>query len=656
MNIFKKTGIILVGVAVLGTASSCKKLLVEEPRDALYPTFFKTPSGILAGITGVYSDLRALYSGENIEYWNGTDEAQYGTMSGATGITLDTYNGINSSNAPGFAGLWIDINTLNGVIKYAEDPATGLTATQKAQYLGQAKFLRAFIYYRLVTTFGGTTATEKSGIPLNLTYITEATTSAAPSPAADIYNQMILDLNDAVASLPNQSVAPFLGRTATAGVAKAFLAKVYLTRGYLTEIKQATDFQKAADLTAEVIANKALYGFDLWQDYADAHKPANDQGKENIFNIDYGFSGADTPYTGYQLGGGINQLVVVWRMNYPADLGIDNVAGIDNIPQTVNTTTKAIRRDNYNGRPFTRVCPWGPYIYRIWADQVADSRFDATFQTFYITNISGVARGLKSTETVRPGTKPALQSTTSFSETSYNPPLDGDTALLISNGDVTMARRDAFGGLIIEPAQINNARFPVVKKFDDPRRAFMNDMSSRPIAIMRFSELYLMNAEANYMVGGATNIAAAAASLNVLRQRAAFRVPADGALIPKSQFRVTTANQTAANAANTATMTLTPAQLAQLAVPYSNVFPSPDNGMDLILDEYSRELYGDQRRWFDLVRTRQLVRRVKMYKVGAVGGGGVANIQDYHMRRPIPQGQINAVLTGPVYPQNNGYN
>jgi hypothetical protein len=653
MNIFKKTGIILAGVAVIGTVSSCKKLLVEEPRDNLYPTFFKTPSGIVAGITGVYNDLRGLYSGENIEYWNGTDEAQYGTMSGSGGITLDTYNGINSSNAPGFAGLWVDINTLNGVIKFAEDPATGLTAIQKTAYIAQAKFLRAFCYYRLVITFGGTTATEKSGIPLNLTYITEATTSAAPSPAADIYNQMILDLNDAVAGLPNTSVAPFLGKTATAGVAKTMLAKVYLTRGYLTEIKQATDFQKAADLTAEVIANKALYGYALWQDYADAHKPANDQGQENIFNIDYGFSGADTPYTGYAVGGGINLLVVVWRVNYPADLGIDNVAGIDNIPQSVSTTTKAVRRDNYNGRPYTRVAPWGPYIYRIWADQVADSRFDATFQTFYITNISNVARGLKSTETVRPGTKPALLSTSNFSETSYNPPIDGDTALLISNGDVTMARRDAFGGLIIEPLQITNARFPVVKKFDDPRRAFMNDMSSRPIAIIRFSELYLMNAEANYMLG---NTALAAASLNVLRQRASFRVPADGTYIPKSQFRVTTANQGVANATNFATMTLNAAQLTQLAVPYSNVFPSAENGMDLILDEYSRELFGDQRRWFDLVRTRQLVRRVKMYKVGAVGGGGVANIQDYHMRRPIPQGQINAVLTGPVYPQNNGYN
>jgi hypothetical protein len=72
--------------------------------------------------------------------------------------------------------------------------------------------------------------------------------------------------------------------------------------------------------------------------------------------------------------------------------------------------------------------------------------------------------------------------------------------------------------------------------------------------------------------------------------------------------------------------------------------------MDLILEEYSRELYGDPRRWYDLVRTQQLVRRVKMYNAL-----GAPNIQAYHTRRPIPQSLINNILSGTPYPQNNGY-
>jgi starch-binding outer membrane protein, SusD/RagB family len=192
--------------------------------------------------------------------------------------------------------------------------------------------------------------------------------------------------------------------------------------------------------------------------------------------------------------------------------------------------------------------------------------------------------------------------------------------------------------------------FPVVKKFDETRRTFMNDFSGRPMVMMRFSEMYLMNAEANYMLGGA-NITKAVASLNVIRQRAAYRVPTDGDRIPKGQFRVTAATQAAANAANAAAMALTPGQIALLSVPNNTTTLTADIcGMDLILDEYTREYYGDPRRWYDLVRTQQLVRRAKLYNARAK-----PNVQDYHMRRPIPQGLIDAVLTGPKYPQNNLY-
>ena len=175
----------------------------------------------------------------------------------------------------------------------------------------------------------------------------------------------------------------------------------------------------------------------------------------------------------------------------------------------------------------------------------------------------------------------------------------------------------------------------------------MNDFSSRPVILMRFSEVYLMNAEANYMLNA---FDAAATSLNVIRERAAYRTPADGLYIPKGQFSVTTANMATSNAANALAMRLTIAQSNQLRIPNNTMDVNVQCGMDLILEEYSRETYGDPRRWYDLVRTRQLVRRVKIFNPA-----GAANIQAYHMRRPIPQVQIDAVKTGIPYPQNTGY-
>jgi len=648
MKLVNKASIFVASAAMLISGLGCKKLLVEKPESALYPNYFTTSGGIQAGVTGVYNDLRGFYSGEPTFWWNGTDESVYGSSSSQFGIILDTYNGINSSNTVGFGNLWSDINTLNGVIQFA--PGSSLDATTKAQYIAQAQFLRGFIYFFLVQTYGGTTATQKSGIPLHTTFVTQAIRADAPASEAAIYNQIIQDLTNAAANLPATvtTTDPFsangIGKTGTSAVAQAFLAKVYLTRGYISEIAQPGDFQKAADLTNNLITNQGTYGLGLWQDYNDAVKETNDYGKENMFAIDYGLT--DPTYSNYTLQGsggyGINEMPVLWRWNYITQSGVDNSPGVDAVPQKINTSHQPMQRDVYNGRPYVRLAPNAPYINTVFADQVHDCRWDATFQTFWICNKTGIS-GVTSTGT----SKGVLTPCSNFSQTSYNPPADGDTAILMPGVNVDMARRDAFKGLIVTPAQYNNNVFPTVKKFDETGRTYMNDFSGRPIVLLRFSEVYLMNAEANYMLG---NTNAAATSLNVIRQRAAYRVPADGAHIPKGQFSVTAATQGTANAANALAMTLTPAQMAQLAIPNNTTPGSGPCGMDLILDEYSREFFGDPRRWYDLVRTQQLVRRVKMYNAN-----GASNVQPFHMRRPIPQSLIDAVSSGPAYPQNNGY-
>jgi hypothetical protein len=647
MKIFKKTSVIIAVAAILTTANGCKKLLTESPEAALYPNYFGTAGGVQAAVTGVYNDLRNNFQGEGIVYcYDGTDENIVGGSGGTGATILNSYNGLNSSNTPDITGYYVDINTLNGVLQYASlitDP------TARTQFVAQAKFLRGWLYFYLVQTYGGLTATQKSGIPLHTTFITAASTADAPAQLSDLYNQIIQDFSDAAAALPatitssNPFSAGGVGKTATVAVANAFLAKTYLTRGY-TEAAQSGDFQKAADLTATLISNQNSYGLGLWQDYNDAHKPANDFGKENMFTVDFG-TAADPTYTGYTLqgsgGSGLNQLYVLARFNY-VNTGVDNVAGIDQVPQKMSANS-AMLRDVFNGRPYTRLAPNKPYTMDVaFADQIHDCRYDATFQTYWICDKGGVS-GVNSSGT----SKGTLIPATNVSTSAFQVPIGGDTAILMPSQDVTLARRDAFKGLIITPKQFNNTYFPTVKKFDDPTRIAPNDFSSRPIVLMRFSEVYLMNAEANYMLGNTTN---AAASLNVIRQRAAYRTPADGLTVANNQASVTAANAGTVNAANAAAMALTPAQLAQLAIPNSTAVGSAPCGMDLILEEYSRELYGDPRRWYDLARTGQLVRRVTKYNALAA-----PYIQPFHVRRPIPQSLINNVLSGPTYPQNNGY-
>jgi hypothetical protein len=160
--------------------------------------------------------------------------------------------------------------------------------------------------------------------------------------------------------------------------------------------------------------------------------------------------------------------------------------------------------------------------------------------------------------------------------------------------------------------------YPSVKKFDNATRPAINDASIRPIVLLRFSEIYLIAAEAAFKLG---NYSTEAAMLNVLRTRAAARP----------------AGAPAAPAGAVAAMQVTQAQVQSA-------------GIDFILDERSRELYGESVRWYDLVRTQSLVRRV-----GALNPEAGPNVQSFMMLRPIPQNQIDLVTVGPKFPQNPGY-
>ena len=129
--------------------------------------------------------------------------------------------------------------------------------------------------------------------------------------------------------------------------------------------------------------------------------------------------------------------------------------------------------------------------------------------------------------------------------------------------------------------------------------------------------------------------------LNVVRRRAAYRTGA--AYAPGGAFGTSTP-ATMVGDPYPAGVTLTSAQAA-LTIAASDVT------LDFILDERTREFYGESVRWLDLVRTKSLISRVKAWNPVEAG----TNIKDTHVLRPIPLDQINLVTVGPKYPQNEGY-
>jgi hypothetical protein len=597
--------VVLVTIAML--TNSCKKLLEEHPQSSIVPSFFNSPAGVLGGIAGVYNDIRSSWGTEGFsaEMVAGTDEHLSGAS--ASGIQLYTYNGLNSTLAGSFwNAAYTDINTLNGVLQYGA--TIDLPDATRKQYLAQAKFLRAFWYFHLVQCFGD--------VPLHLTFITTPSQADSRQPVADVYIQIIKDLTEAAADLPNTPTDPFLGKAATKPVALYLLAKAYLTRGWLNNTQ--ADFVQAYTIAAGIITNKATYGLDLWQDYGDAFAPANDYGKESLFISDHSSDPKYGQYTvGGQASGGSAQNLTPWFYiwNYPSNSGINSNKNSSGV--LVNSGTSTMIRDVPNGRPYIRTRPnstlltTGPnagkrYILdQAFVNRTNDSRYDNTFQKVWISNtaLSNTAAAAGNTRGI-----------------SYSMNVGVDTAIWIPDTEIAGAPQfngtTPFKGIIIPPSLWTNAYFPSVKKFMDPSRGSnFNDPSTRPVVIYRFADVYMIAAEAYFKDNKLTE---AAAMLNVVRQRAAFRKT----------------NTAAQNAAAVASLTITAADVT----------------LDFILDERSREFYGEWQRWLDLVRTRSLVTRVTAWNTEAA-----PNIKPFHMLRPIPQTEIDRVVEGPAFPQNPGY-
>jgi hypothetical protein len=613
MRQYKKISYIALIAVTLLTTSSCKKLLEEHPQSQIVPSYFNSPEGLLAGLAGVYNDIRNGWGTEGftISQMAGTDDHLMGGSAGNP--RLFTYNGIQTGDFNGAFNTYTSINTLNGILEIG--PTANMPAATKTQYLAQAKFLRGFIYFHLVQTYGS--------VPLHTTFITVPSAADSRAPVADIYVQIIKDLTEASTELPDRVTAPFLGKAATKSAALHLLAKAYLTRGWLSN--SVPDFTQAYTIAAALITNKATYGIDLWQDYADAFKPANDYGKENLFVSDHS---NDIKYGVYVLGsaGGNGINVVPWMglFNGPSVIGVNstvNGAGI-----ITNGGPQMLFRDVAFGRPFTRIRPNVPYIYnQAFADRLNDSRFGKTFQTLWLANLSsGGAAAYTGNGTT--GSRGTLVCGT-------------DTAVWMPDVPVTGAPQAVgarpFKGIIVNPSMQSNTVFPYMKKWADPSRANPNDPSTRPVVILRFAEVYLIAAEAAFKGGG--TMQQAADMINILRRRSAFRTNT------VTTLPTTIIDDRYPSGLNQATaetnMTITPAQVT----------------LDFILDERTREFYGESMRWLDLVRTKSLLTRVAAWNATEAG----TNIKPFNILRPIPQDQIDRVTEGSCIGnscwQNAGY-
>ncbi len=129
--------------------------------------------------------------------------------------------------------------TLNTIITEVMSSIGGTETQQKNAY-AQAQVHRAFLYYTLVNIYAKqydpSTAATDPGVPVLLD--NKLFTSLKRKPVADVYDQVVKDLQEALPFLPEQ---PDFVTNAGKGAAFAILARVYLNKREFPDARRFAD-------------------------------------------------------------------------------------------------------------------------------------------------------------------------------------------------------------------------------------------------------------------------------------------------------------------------------------------------------------------------------------------------------------------------------
>ncbi|MCU7550159.1 RagB/SusD family nutrient uptake outer membrane protein [Chitinophagaceae bacterium LB-8] len=230
-KIFKQ--LITVILALLGINACTDKLDVTDQNNPTTETYFKTAAELQNGVNAIYSSLRsAELVGREwffLHDMRGGETAPGGPQLEAprAELLLQT-NGApsNSVLTNVWNGAYQMINRANTV--FSKAPGVNDNTSLRDILVGEAKFLRAWAYFELVTQWGD--------VPIYTEPVLSNTDYKAKSPAADIYALIIKDLTEAVQALP---VSPSQPGRVTKGAANAVLGKVQMQKGDYAAAKEA---------------------------------------------------------------------------------------------------------------------------------------------------------------------------------------------------------------------------------------------------------------------------------------------------------------------------------------------------------------------------------------------------------------------------------
>jgi tetratricopeptide (TPR) repeat protein len=274
-------GFALIAITAIAIPS-CKKFTDLTPQGIVPVTsYYNTEIDIRTALNGAYNSLRPIYNeqygygeapSDNVQTY-GESEVNYGEEDKlnwtATSVRIQM----------AWTRFYATIAYANIVLGHVNTPP--MTQTARDIYTGQAKFIRALMYFNLVRMWGG--------VPLVLNEITseqQAYTYNRES-VANVYAQIEKDLTEAAAVLPASYTGTDVGRV-TSIAARALLGKVYMFQNKFTQ--------------AETILSQVVATAGTPLPYDQVFGVGKDNNREIIFAVQYlggGFAEGNTFASGF---------------------------------------------------------------------------------------------------------------------------------------------------------------------------------------------------------------------------------------------------------------------------------------------------------------------------------------------------------------------
>ncbi|MCB0641470.1 MAG: RagB/SusD family nutrient uptake outer membrane protein [Phaeodactylibacter sp.] len=257
--------------------SGCRKDFLERSPivGQTEDNFYKTEEDAIAAVNAAYAALQFELSPAGHFRWFWGDIMSDDSEKGGSGdndvfdlLLLETFQGptntdmLESEWSADYEGIY----RANVVLEKV--PQIEMDEELKARILAEARFIRAWFNYNLVTVFGG--------VPL-ADHVLEPNEFDLPrADASEVWALIIDDLTTAIPDLPQRSgyAVSDLGRI-TQGAAQGLLAKAYLWQ---------QNWDGAFEATQDLITSGEYY---LEPDYAQIFSTDGENGPGSVFEIQY---------------------------------------------------------------------------------------------------------------------------------------------------------------------------------------------------------------------------------------------------------------------------------------------------------------------------------------------------------------------------------